>query len=185
MKKLLVLLICILSFPAFSQNVIWQTTGMMYSEPNSIVKVPINVGFPMNVGAISLTLNFPDDQLEILSINAGWGNLDNLQFMVYPDMVRIGWYAPPFLYLNTGQAMLCIKCKTLAGFNVAGFTLKSDPDNEIADNYFNTIPGALLTSPKIQTVKAYDGDQMYNMLGQPITNPDGIYVKNGKTYIKR
>jgi len=129
------------------ENVTLNIGGTTLVEPGAEFELPVTAGSDMEVGAVSLIMNFPQDLVEVLDVsmeNSG-GMLD---WNVYNDELRIGWNTQVPISLDAAETMLILKLRTSATFiqgNEIRFSLVSDPLNEMADAQFNTIPKARIS----------------------------------------
>ena len=117
-------------------------------DPNSIVDVPIIAKENLEVGAISLILNFPSDRLEILGVNLGSDANSPMPYTVSGDELRLGWYSRVPLNLKTGERLLTIKVKLIGSLSkdeIVKFNLASDDLIELADGAYQTILQPLLS----------------------------------------
>jgi len=116
-------------------------------KESSEFELPIYSGSDMEVGAITLAMNFPSDKLEILGVYAN--NDENLpvMFNVSGDELRIAWTSTTPLNLKAGEKMLTLKVKNSALIGtdeIIRFSLAADPLNELADGNVNVISKAVL-----------------------------------------
>ncbi len=138
---------------------------------NSEIEVPVRIVHSSQVGAVSLILNFPENLVEIKDVTIADGNLN---WAVKGNELRIGWHTGNPLNLSANGALLTLKLKTTGEF-VTGksirFSLASDPLNELADNYFNVIPDAILSMDVLEAspigIPEHAGSSSLNLQNRP------------------
>ena len=77
-----------------------------------------------------------------------------LDWAVQDGELRIGWNSQAPLNLASGDNLLVITLKTTGEFTAGKsirFVLASDPLNELADDYYNVIPDAVLSVDVIES----------------------------------
>jgi parallel beta-helix repeat protein len=118
------------------------------------VLLPVTAGMPMEVGAISLILNYPDDKVTVEAVYLGNNPNQPLLFSAANGVLRIGWTSAMSVYLNTGETLLTLKLRTasvLGNNELIRFVLDGDPLNELADGDGIVVPNALLTADNLVT----------------------------------
>ncbi|MEI6434704.1 MAG: YDG domain-containing protein [Bacteroidota bacterium] len=113
---------------------------------NQEVELPVYAGSAMEVGAISLIMNFPSDKVEITGVALSADN-SPMSYSVYGDELRIGWTSTNPLSVKAGEKMLILKLRitgALAKDETISFSLAADPLNELADGLSNVINDAVL-----------------------------------------
>lgn len=134
-----------------------ETLHLNYSETKAVARdsefeLPVNAGSEMEVGAISLALNFPSDKFKINDVYLNNDKNTPLMFAVSGDELKIAWTSPTPLALKPGQKLLTIKLLNsglTATDDVVGFSLTPDPLNELADNKANVIKDAILVIDRL------------------------------------
>jgi hypothetical protein len=109
--------------------------------------LPVSTESAIDVGAVSLILNFPADKLEIMDVTLADQAGTPMMYNVSGDELRIGWYSRENLSLKAGDNLLVLKVKLLASLEeneTVRFTLAADPLNELAEAVGNVIPDAVL-----------------------------------------
>ena len=108
-------------------------------------ELPVNAGTTMEVGAVSLIMNFPSDKLEVLGVYFG-NNVNNpVEYAVNGNEIRIGWQSLDPVSLKVDEQLLTLKVRAIGSLDeIIRFSLKADPLNELADGSYNTINGAIL-----------------------------------------
>jgi hypothetical protein len=97
----------------------------------------------MEVGAISLIMNFPADEVEITNVFLTSDPSAPLQYNVKGNELRIGWYSLAPVWLNKGEGLVTLKLKTSSDKEVR-FSLADSDLNELADANFDVIGDASL-----------------------------------------
>jgi hypothetical protein len=116
-------------------------------EANSEFVLPITAGMDMEVGAISLILDFPSNKLDVQDVYLTNDPEASVQFIARGDELRISWYSLTPLVLNKGETLLSLRLRMLNPANEEQFyiSLAADPLNELADGKYNVIPNALIS----------------------------------------
>jgi len=101
----------------------------------------------MQVGAVSLILEFPSDLLEVNGVHLSDDPNIPLMHSVSGDELRIGWNSLEPISLLDGESLLTLKVKVigLPGEEGIRFKLTADPLNELADGSYNVINNAVLS----------------------------------------
>lgn len=117
----------------------------MLVEANAEIELPVVAGMDMEVGAVSLIMNFPATQAEITGIYLTSNPSSPLQYNVNGNELRIGWYSLAPVWLEKGESLITLQLK-LKGESAEGiqFSLANDPLNELADGDFNVVENASL-----------------------------------------
>ena len=115
-------------------------------------ELPVNAGTTMEVGAVSLIMNFPSDKLEVLGVYFG-NNVNNpVEYAVNGNEIRIGWQSLDPVSLKVDEQLLTLKVRAIGSLDeIIRFSLKADPLNELADGSYNTINGAILKMAEMGT----------------------------------
>ncbi|MCK7539603.1 MAG: hypothetical protein MZV63_56185 [Marinilabiliales bacterium] len=114
--------------------------------------LPVFAGSDMEVGAITLIMNFPQDLISIegvyLQDGSAGSQVGSLAFNVISDQLRIAWFNDTPLNFAKGDPMLVIRMRVSLAFGQGDqikFTLDPDPINELGDGSYETIENALVT----------------------------------------
>ena len=158
------------------ENVSLNIGGNMMVEPGVEFELPVTAGMDMEIGAVSLILNLPADQLEVTGVYLGSDPTIPMEYAVVGNELRIGWHSMIPASLGTGETLLTLKLKTtdaLAQGETIRLSLTSDPLNELADGYYNTIPNASLFVDEIggTTTGISGGSLNSNLLLTSYPNP--------------
>jgi hypothetical protein len=135
-----------------------------YVKTGEEFDLPVSTESAINVGAVSLIMNFPSDKLEILGVNLADPDNTPVLYNVSGNELRIGWNSLNELYLKAADKLLTLRVKLIGSLGqdeTVRFTLATDPLNELADAMANVIPDAILNIDLIGT----------NALG---VNPGGV-----------
>jgi hypothetical protein len=132
---------------SMNENLTLNIGGTKLVETGTEFELPITAGMDMEVGAISLILDFPVDKLEVTGVYLGTDPASPMEYAIVNNELRIGWNTASPVSLSTGNALLTLKLRTLVPIP-AGETIRlnltSDPLNELADGNYNMIANALL-----------------------------------------
>jgi hypothetical protein len=116
--------------------------------------LPLSTQSAIEVGAVSLILDFPSDQLQILGVTLADKANTPLMYNVKGDELRIGWYSRDELSLKAGDKLLTLRVKLISSLNqneIIHFTLAGDRLNELADDMAKIIPDAVLNIDVVGT----------------------------------
>jgi hypothetical protein len=130
-----------------NENLTLNIGGTMVVEPGIEFDLPVTAGIDMQVGAVSLILDFPADKLEVTGIYLGTDANSPIDYAVAGNELRIGWHSLIPASLMNGDALLTLKLRTIGALTpgeTIRLSLTSDPLNELADGDYNTIPNAAL-----------------------------------------
>jgi hypothetical protein len=139
---------------------------------NTEFELPIVTTMDMQVGAISLILDYPSDQLEVLGVYLTDNPEIPVDFVADGDELRIGWYALAPINLNNGDALITLQLKSAAPMSMETihFSLAADPLNELANGQYSVINPATLV---VDVIKAA-GLGIYN----PYITSDNLVLSN-------
>jgi hypothetical protein len=135
--------------------------------------LPISTQSAIDVGAVSLILNFPSDKLEIMGVTLADQSNTPVMYNVSGDELRIGWYSREDLSLKAGDKLLTLRVKLLASLDQSEtirFTLAGDQLNELADEMANVIPNAILNIDLVGSalgINPGSGTQTLNFTNYP------------------
>ena len=135
------------STKAVENNVILNIGGTMIVDAGVDFELPVVAGMDMQIGAISLIINFPTDKLEVSGVYLGTDPDNTMEYALVDNELRIGWNSLIPISLSTGEALLTLKLRTIGAMaqgETIRLSLTSDPLNELADGDYNTILNALL-----------------------------------------
>jgi hypothetical protein len=106
-------------------------------------ELPVYAAMDMEVGTISLILNFPADEVEITDVFLTSDPTSPIEYNVKGNELRIGWYTLAPVWLNEGESLITIKMKTSSEEDVH-FSLADNDLNELADGNYEVIGNASL-----------------------------------------
>jgi hypothetical protein len=116
------------------------------ADPGTDVELPIRILHASGLTAASLILNYPDDLFEVTGVEMKFEN-GNLDWAAKGGELRAGWNSlQPFWFVED-EVLMTIHGKISESFGEGDeirFTLAPDLLNELADDYFNVIPDAVL-----------------------------------------
>lgn len=115
-------------------------------------ELPLRLVSATGIGAISLIMTFPDQLVQVMDVfvTGGGGDLD---WTVKGNELRIGWNSGQPLFLAEGANLVILKMRTTGWFiegNTIQLALAPDPLNELADETYDVIGDALLSTDVIQ-----------------------------------
>jgi hypothetical protein len=135
----------------------YQTVTLNHSEiiavnEGDIFEMPVKADVAMEVGAVSLMLNFPSDKLEILGVYLA-GNLDTpIDFAVKGNELKIGWFSSNPVLLSVDDKLLTLRVRVIGSISqdeTIRLELSADVLNELANGSCMVIDGAVLKMAEI------------------------------------
>ena len=143
-------------------------------DVNGTVELPVYVVSPMEVGAVSLILDFPSDKLEIEGITMNGGTDTPLQFNVIGNELRIGWTSMNPVDLKAGDRLLTLTVKLIGALSkdeTLSFDLAANPLNELDDATAKPIDNAVLSMNVIGSALGVPSMGAGNLLLANYPNP--------------
>lgn len=114
-------------------------------------ELPLYAGMDMTVGAVSLILNIPSDELQVNNVYLGSDANTPVLYDVTGDELRISWYSSESLQLQAGQRLVTLVLQVIEPTAEPIYlSLATDPLNELADQNFEVF-NAQLTVDIIKT----------------------------------
>lgn len=114
--------------------------------------LPIIVNNNLNLGALSLGFNYPDDFLEVLNIEIPMSS-SNLFYTANNGIIKIGWCDLNTMNIQSDSAIVTIKMKTKDLSNLNGnLNLSLIGENELADALAQPFTGLTLKTKTIQSI---------------------------------
>jgi hypothetical protein len=100
----------------------------------------------MQVGAISMILDYPSDQVSIGGIYLRSDRTVPVRYAVSGNELRISWYSTEPVSVKAGERLLTLNVKTNGNTSEEDirFSLTANPLNELADDRFEVISDAAL-----------------------------------------
>ena len=80
-------------------------------QPGETIDLPVKAGASMQVGAISLILNYPNDKLEVIGVFLKDNPNQAVMFSAKNEELRIGWNSLSPLTLAKDETMLTVRLK--------------------------------------------------------------------------
>ena len=128
-----------------------ETLTLKYGESifvgtEDVFELPIYAGMDMDVGAISLIINLPEDMIEVMDVFMGENPIATMLHLFLNGELRIGWNSLTPVYLSKGEKLLTLKLKLISPTGEEGIVpkLAGDPLNELADSDFAVIDDAVI-----------------------------------------
>jgi hypothetical protein len=114
---------------------------------NMEFELPIYADMDMTVGAISLILDLPADEVTVQDVYLGTNPDETLDYTVMGDELRIAWFSMQPVYLAKEDVLLTLKLRTTNAFGHEHvyLSLVDDPLNELANDIYDVINPAVLT----------------------------------------
>jgi hypothetical protein len=143
-------------------------------------ELPVRTTGAMVVGAVSMTLNFPEDLVEVTDVtmnNAG----GQLMWAVNGNELRIGWITSNPISLAENADLVTLKLRTTSKFLVGQtirLSMPADPLNELADASNDVIPGVILSVDVVEssTYGTPDNPDIENLTLVSHPNPFATYT---------
>jgi len=149
--------------PAKLENSIdLSTKGLVLANSLNEVEIPVSVSSELEVGAVSLVLNIPEEYVQITDVTADAGG--TLLYNIIGRELRISWYSLSPMKLSAGDELLSIKGKLKPGFELS-HQWKLEPASQLANAEAEPIAAVKITVPEV----VMNSEQYY--LGQNIPNP--------------
>lgn len=114
-------------------------------------ELPLYAGSSMEVGAVSMILEFPSGLVEVQDIKVN-GSEDPVSWAVKGNELRIGWYSLNPVSVAEKSSLLTMKLKASKSFNAGqsfDLALINSPLNELADRNFDVVKGATILVAKV------------------------------------
>jgi hypothetical protein len=111
------------------------------------IDLPVKAVSAMQVGAISLIMDYPADMVQVENVFLKDNPDQNADFNIVDGMLVIAWNSVNPVSMEAGEAVLTVRLKMLADMNEGEpcyFELASTPLNELADGDMQVINNASL-----------------------------------------
>jgi hypothetical protein len=151
------------SSKSFSESLTLNPGKTIQVQPGAEFDLPVYAAMNMDVGAVSLILDYPSDLVEVLGVYLGSDPSATVWHTLAANELRIGWYDMLPIMLSNGDALVTLKLKiNEEGYEgeVIQFSLAADPLNELADGGYDVIGNASLTMDMVETVITSIDDSM-------------------------
>ncbi len=165
-----------LGLKSSNSSVILREGQALEIYPDKEFDLPLSAEMDMNVGAVSLILNFPADRIDISEVYLTDDHNTPVLAAVVDNQLRISWYSGEPVLCKAGEPLLTLKIK-IRGFleesETIRFSLANDPLNEIADADFNVIRNAVLSigSLKVSSTGTQDVTEPVGLVFASYPNP--------------
>jgi hypothetical protein len=156
------------------------------ASQGSVQTLNFRVTQPIELGAISLILNYPEEMIEIIDISLGPNPTESVLFHADNGQLRIGWFTAHPYELLPGDVLLTLDVKVLdlpgTGEPIA-FSAAMDPLNELADGRFVPISQVVLKADALQGTAsniAHHNGKMTRILAYPNPGKDYITLESSR-----
>ncbi len=156
------------------------------ASQGSVQTLNFRVTQPIELGAISLILNYPEEMIEIIDISLGPNPTESVLFHADNGQLRIGWFTAHPYELLPGDVLLKLDVKVLdlpgPGAPIA-FSAAMDPLNELADGRFVPISQVVLKADALQGTAsniAHHNGKMTRILAYPNPGKDYITLESSR-----
>ncbi len=133
-------------------NLTLNSNDTRYVDAGTEFMLPMVATSNMEVGAVSMIMNFPSDKLEIVDAYLLGDENQPVQFNLMGDELRLGWNSVMPVNVNSGQSLVTLKLR-LIGALAAGekiqLSFNGSPLNELADGKAQVIPNVVLNADMI------------------------------------
>jgi hypothetical protein len=148
--------------------------GQVVLQPNQEYMIPFTADDFMNVGALSLKLEFPSDCFEIDDVRIGNEMMESV-FNVSENVCKIAWANTASLNLSKGDTLFVLKIKTKELVNCTEPILfLFDPSCEIVNENAVVFSAVNLTAPELTTLEgttSVDFEKFYKFAVDIYPNP--------------
>ncbi len=149
---------------------------------NLIVSVPVRLKQSLNCAAVSLVMNFPSSEMEILGVEAAY-DAQNLMYNVIGNQVRIGWYTLHPVVLNQNEVLMTLKVRLTNIHTQADLNFAIDAESNVADFEGNVLAEKTLLIPSL--VGTSQGFTLNQNIPNPFSSNTRIsYVLPDEGYVK-
>lgn len=145
----------IVPFTKTEPSITLNKLGVKEIRANEEFEVPVSVLNNLDVGAISLVLNYPEDKLDVKGVRVNAPN-GNLLYNAIDGQLRISWYNLEPMLLDANDVLLTLELKAKGSVENAEITL--DGVSELGDKYAALLNNVTLHMPKLKAVAGTPDD---------------------------
>ncbi len=128
--------------------------GQIKRPVDNIVEIPITVNQEIRIKAITLFMNYPFSQYEIVDIKS---RLEQMAYNIVGGKVKLAWDDLIPKYYNKGDTLLLIKFRIKNQSDIRNyFELGIDSESEFADEKWDLLKNIELHYPEIVSNKDFD-----------------------------
>jgi len=109
-----------------------ENQGVQAIENQQIVRLPVKLNQALNCAAVSLSMNYPADALEILAVEAAYDN-QTLVYNTIGNELRIGWYSLQPKEMSKDEVLLTLTVKLRNVANYVDLNFGLNAESSIAD----------------------------------------------------
>lgn len=135
-----------------SANLRLNEAEVMKVDAGTEFELPLNATANLEIGALSMIMEFPADKLEILDAWMDGNEANSVMFNLDGTELRLGWMSGFPVTVNAGESVVTLKVRligTLAEGETIGLNLKGDPRNELANGNADVIPNVILLADRV------------------------------------
>jgi len=129
---------------------------------DKVFEVPVTVNSYMEIGAVSLVIDIPEN-VEVIDVKG----LSDVIYTNVDGKLRISWFNTTPVYVNANETLLTL---TLKAENIDNVSLSLDAISELADGNANVIYEASINIPKIATTGFVANDYSINNYPNPFNS---------------
>jgi len=136
-------------FVKTSNGVKWTSNNAISANISREFYVPLKVERDMEIGAISLVLSYPQQDLEVIDVKLENGESHNsLIYSTYQGKLRIAWFDLDPIELIAGEVFMELRCR-LNNTGEGDISFSVVDYSEFADAEANVIHDVVIDIPKI------------------------------------
>ncbi|MHC1706606.1 MAG: T9SS type A sorting domain-containing protein [Bacteroidales bacterium] len=125
--------------------------GIQMMEQYQVVNIPVRVQQAVNPAAMSLIMNYPEAELEILGVQAAYDN-QSLVYNAQNGELRIAWCTLQPKNLNADDVLFTLTLKLKKASS--DLTIEPDAESNLADFTGTTLLGKSLTMPSLVSTES-------------------------------
>ena len=121
------------------------------TKPNQVLEIPFRTTGALEIGAISMVINFPYDIMTIEDVQLNENvNSNSLRYTIQDGRIRISWFNMMPINLETGETLLTLHATTLENINTAWTpTITRGNETELANAFGEVLTDITLTIPEL------------------------------------
>jgi hypothetical protein len=125
--------------------------GVRAVKKGDIISIPVRVSHNVELGAITMGLNYRTDLIEVLSVSQDENMID-----ADKGLIRIAWADRNPLYLSNGETVLTIRARILDDLSPDTRYFELEGLTELADGYAQVLENIELTTDALTTATGND-----------------------------
>ncbi len=151
-------------------SVLLLSDGNINVSQGNEFELPLRIGTNSEISAISLVVDYPQNDLELKGINISQGSI---LFSDQNGQIRVAWSQIEPLILNRGDVLVTLKFKLSEAAPLGiPIILNIDNESELADGWGEPLSNAMLLIPTIIPVKSTGAEEMNDLLTRVLVYPN-------------